>query len=275
MTVTRGNSPIPWRLRYSARAKRVRIIVRPGDVEVVAPPGTPVRGRHGIEAFVHSKSEWIAHSLRKVEARAAAARTVEQQYVDGARIPFRGDEALLELRLSDIDAIAIEIGDRIESEDRIRTQSRGEGETRIRNEAAYRILAVVPRSFPDEERPVAVRAAVHERLSRLALDDARRWSVHYGELLGRHPTDVRIGNQKTIWGSCAADGIIRINRRLIEAPPAAMEYVVAHEVAHLAERNHSPRFWAKLGEIQPDWRERKALLKEWERRRAMEGWSVG
>ena len=55
-----------------------------------------------------------------------------------------------------------------------------------------------------------------------------------------------------MWGSCGRDGVIRINWRLIQAPAAAMEYVVAHEVTHLVERSHGPAFWSALGEVMPE-----------------------
>ena len=250
----------PCQVRFSKRAKRVRINVRPGLVEVVAPPGTPVRGRHGIEGFVRSKREWIVRSVLKVETRAAALREAEKatqiRYVDGARIPFRGGELVLHVKTSDTRRASVEVGG---------------------SDGAQSNVAVVRlvHTTPDAERADAVRKAVLDWTSGLALDDAQRWAQHYGSRLGKHATGIRLGNQKTIWGSCAANGIIRINRKLIEAPPAAMEYVVAHEVAHLAVRNHSPNFWAKLGEIQSDWPERKALLKTWERSRALGRWTVG
>jgi predicted metal-dependent hydrolase len=60
------------------------------------------------------------------------------------------------------------------------------------------------------------------------------------------------------------DRVLVQDGRLIQAPAAAMEYVVAHEVCHLAERHHGPAFWAKLGEAMPDWNERKAALEGWE-----------
>ena len=58
--------------------------------------------------------------------------------------------------------------------------------------------------------------------------------------------------------------VIRVHWRLIQAPAAAMEYVVAHEVVHLMHRNHGPEFWDSLSRTMPDWPERKAMLDEWE-----------
>jgi hypothetical protein len=76
--------------------------------------------------------------------------------------------------------------------------------------------------------------------------------------------NARIGDQKGMWGTCGRDGVVRINWRLIQAPVAALEYVVAHEVCHLRHRSHDPKFWQTLTSALPDWPERKALLEQWE-----------
>jgi len=67
-----------------------------------------------------------------------------------------------------------------------------------------------------------------------------------------------------MWGTCGKDGVGRGNWRLVQLPPAVMEYVVAHEVCHLVDRSHSRPFGRLLGGVMPDWRERKALLEIWE-----------
>ena len=66
------------------------------------------------------------------------------------------------------------------------------------------------------------------------------------------------------WGSCGKDGVIHVHWQLVQAPAAALDYVVAHEVAHLLHRNHSPAFWATLAKTLPDRKERKAMLETWE-----------
>ena len=66
------------------------------------------------------------------------------------------------------------------------------------------------------------------------------------------------------WGTCGKDRIVRVHWGLIQAPAAAMEYVVAHEVVHLIHRNHSPEFWQMVGQTLPDWAERKVMLERWE-----------
>jgi predicted metal-dependent hydrolase len=72
---------------------------------------------------------------------------------------------------------------------------------------------------------------------------------------------VRIGDTRARWGSCTASGNVTLNWRLIFAPPAILEYVIAHEVAHLGEMNHSPRFWSCVAVLHTDYQNARGWLK--------------
>ena len=74
---------------------------------------------------------------------------------------------------------------------------------------------------------------------------------------------VRLSNARSEWGSCNARGEIRLNWRLVQLPPALAEYVVAHEVAHLVELNHSPRFWAMVETLMPGHAALRRELEDW------------
>lgn len=98
--------------------------------------------------------------------------------------------------------------------------------------------------------PVEVLAG---RLRRWLEGEARRLLTddlaHYCALAGREPPKLALSSARRRWGSCAADGAIRINWRLVMAPDAVRRSVVAHEVAHLVHFDHSPRFYRLLGQI--------------------------
>jgi len=64
------------------------------------------------------------------------------------------------------------------------------------------------------------------------------------------------------WGSCGGTGVITLNRALIQAPKPHIDYVIVHELGHLVERNHGPRFYQLLDRILPTWRERRRQLNE-------------
>ncbi len=72
---------------------------------------------------------------------------------------------------------------------------------------------------------------------------------------------ILIANQKSRWGSCSASGHIRYNYRILDIPPAICDYVIVHELCHIKEMNHSPRFWRLVSETVPDWREKRRFLR--------------
>jgi predicted metal-dependent hydrolase len=86
-------------------------------------------------------------------------------------------------------------------------------------------------------------------------------SLHAGRL-GLRARAVRIKDPSSRWGSCAPDRTLAFSWRLVMAPPFVLDYVVAHEVAHLAEMNHSPRFWATVEQLTPHREAAQAWLRE-------------
>lgn len=108
---------------------------------------------------------------------------------------------------------------------------------------------------------VAVEAAVHRWLKDEAILHFTERCRDYSTQLGLPPPAVRLSNARTRWGSCHAAGRIRMNWRLIQVPEAWIDYVAAHEVAHLRQMNHSPAFWQTVATLVPDHRERRAALR--------------
>ena len=79
--------------------------------------------------------------------------------------------------------------------------------------------------------------------------------------LDRTAPRVIVADQEKRWGSCSK-GVVRLNWRIVQAPPRVIAYVVAHEVVHLLHEDHSRAFWAALGRLLPDYEVRKARLQE-------------
>ena len=89
-------------------------------------------------------------------------------------------------------------------------------------------------------------------------EHVRIWS----ERMGLEPSRIALSSARGRWGSCSSDGSLRLNWRLMQAPLAVIEYVIIHELAHLAELNHSARFWAIVETHCPSWKKHRDWLKQ-------------
>ena len=98
------------------------------------------------------------------------------------------------------------------------------------------------------------RQRARQLVSALAEEEARRIGVSYRR--------IRIGAQRTRWGSCSPSGTLSFNWRLVLAPPEVADYVVVHELCHLRVPNHSRSFWTLLEQHRPHWRDQRAWLRE-------------
>lgn len=86
--------------------------------------------------------------------------------------------------------------------------------------------------------------------------------AHFAPLVGVDYGSITIRSQKTRWGSCSSKGNLNFNCLLLLAPPEVLDYVVVHELCHRKQMNHSPRFWAEVGRVLPDYKIRVKWLKE-------------
>lgn len=111
----------------------------------------------------------------------------------------------------------------------------------------------------DEEK---VREALKRALSRRALARVRERLAYYAPRLGVEFGRVAIRDQRSRWGSCSAKRNLNFNWKLIMAPPEALDYVVVHELCHLIEFNHSPRFWRLVEGQMPEYESWKRWLKD-------------
>lgn len=234
-----GRVRIAYGVRESARAKRRRVVVEPGRVEVVVPPGTPREGAGSAAELVREKRRWIYEKVRAVGAPSPS----EQRWLSGATIPFRG--RYIGLRVEASDVLAPEVTYR------------------------SRFYVRVPRGTPAGAREAAVGAAVTSWLEGRLEEDAGGMARRFARRLGLEAPPVRLLPMKRMWASCGKDGVIRLTPELIRVPRPVLEYVVAHEVAHLVHRNHSKAFWRVVATLLPDWRDRRAWLLRYESERSL------
>jgi len=112
---------------------------------------------------------------------------------------------------------------------------------------------------PDDSERLAL--ALARFLHRSAKDYLPQRVAVWSQRMGLFPKSVSLSSARSRWGSCTSAGAVRLNWRLMQAAPDAIDYVVIHELAHLAELNHSPRFWAIVAAHCPDWKKHRDWLK--------------
>ena len=230
--LTKRNSLVSG-LRYSKRTKNQRIVVTPEAVEVVAPPDTP---SEQITAFVDSKCRWLFNAVE--DCRPKHSPEIPQRYVSGAKVMYRGRRLMLQVESADVEQVMITC-------------------------KSHFYIQVAHHLTTDKQQDGIEQAMIAWKRDRVLLD-IQHFARVYASKLGIKPVDIKLSEQKHVWGSCGKDKIIRINWQLIYTPVSVLEYVVAHELVHLLHRHHGDAFWEALGNVMPDWRERKASLKSWE-----------
>jgi predicted metal-dependent hydrolase len=120
----------------------------------------------------------------------------------------------------------------------------------------------VPRSLTGGQRHRAIRAAFEQwylvRAENRLPDRVNR----VARLLGVRPAAILVRDQRQRWASCSPSGTLRFNWRALMAPPALLDYVVAHELAHMRVRTHSADYWAIVAQAIPDYRRLRERLRE-------------
>lgn len=202
-------------LEYEVRRSSRRSLSLRVDEEGAVRVAVPLRTTQAeIEAFVGQHRDWL---LRQLSARAARP---DFEAVDGASFPLLGRPCLL------------------------RVDAGRKRSAWAQDEAGHMVLRV------GEEDPAG---ALLRALKRRALEDyAPRLAEHCARF-GVAVPPLRLTSARTRWGSCSTRSGIRLHWRLIHLEPELIDYVVAHEVAHLAEMNHSPRFWRLVETLHPQW----------------------
>ena len=121
---------------------------------------------------------------------------------------------------------------------------------KMRQRAAKRAAA---HSFSEEERKELIRKALKIIPDRVA---------HFAPIVGVTYGKITVRDQKTIWGSCSTKGNLNFNYMLAALPDEAVDYIVVHELCHRKEMNHSPKFWAEVEKVIPDYKRIRKWLKE-------------
>jgi predicted metal-dependent hydrolase len=230
-TVQWGSTKIPYEIRRSSRRSTVSLTIDPKDgLFVTAPTTTPVSR---LDAVVRTKARWVVERLKRTKG--APANLPSREFVSGEGYLYLGRQ--LRLRVLGVGPPAP-----------------------IRRRGGWLELPV-PRELDGCHQGRYVRAALVDWYRRMAAKRLPQLVETWAARAELAVKSVVIAEQSKRWGSCS-DGVVRLNWRVIQAPKTLAEYVVAHEVAHLAHKHHGPAFWATLGRLMPDYETRKVRLKE-------------
>jgi len=182
-----------------------------------------------LESLIAQKADWIQ---KKLSAR-NENKIPAQQWLDGERLLLLGNTITLALR----------------HDERSRAVSYQPG-----------LLAL---AMPNHDDESAVSRKVLQWYKKQALTDFARRLEIFSARLGVALPKLLISNARTRWGSCNSKKEVRLNWRLLQAPPHLINYVICHELAHLKEMNHSAKFWAVVASIYPDYKAAEKELKVW------------
>jgi predicted metal-dependent hydrolase len=203
------------------RARRYILRIRPDGTLRVTVP----RGgsRREAEQFVRKHQRWIRRERDRVSVERAP-----REWADGSEILLRGEPVRIAVAAADAD-------------DRF-TVCYGE----------RRVTASVA---------VGIRTAIETDMKSLAREELVTRLHDLGCAHNLMPGAVSIRNQRSRWGSCARNGNIALNFRLVQMPPAVRDYVLLHELMHIKQQNHSRRFWRLVEAVCPAFRDAERWLR--------------
>ena len=215
----------------TSRARKVVIKVHPDQRVVATVPDDATT--ESINNAVLKRARWIWDSIREFASQ--KDYVFEKQYISGETMFYLGKRYMLKvIEDSELDP-SVKL-------------SRG------------KLNVTLKANMPNKQQTVKgllntwykhkAKVTFHERLNEMLL------KATWVEGLPRF----RIMAMKTQWGSCSTQGNLMLNPHLVKAPKECIDYVILHELCHIAEHNHSERFWRLLTQVMPNWKEVKAKL---------------
>jgi predicted metal-dependent hydrolase len=231
-----GEHRVGYALRR-VRRRSIGFIVSAEGLSVNAPRWVSLQN---IDAAVQAKGSWILRKLQEQQERSRRVEASRIEWRDGTSLPFLGETVIIVL------------------------DPRAAGA--VLNTAAD-ALPGVPRltlhvGLPQNAAPEQIRDVVQSWLQRQALRVFTERCQHFAASLNVKMRRLSLSAAQTRWGSASADGSIRLNWRLVHFGLQVIDYVVAHELAHLREMNHSAAFWDVVRSVVPDYEKMRDTLKD-------------
>jgi predicted metal-dependent hydrolase len=235
-----GDAVVAYEFRRGKR-RSIGFMVGPEGLTVSAPKWVPL---YEVDAALQEKSDWIQRKLGDAHERRQRAESARIEWRDGATFPFLGEQVIVVL-------------DPRHAFDEVGAVLNTDGEA----------LPGLPRltlhvGLPHHAQAAQVRDAVQAWLMRQAKRLFTERLDHFAPQLGVQWRKLVLSNAGTRWGTAHADGLIRLNWRLIHFRLPVIDYVVAHELSHLRVMDHSPRFWDTVSTVVPEYAQLRRQLKD-------------
>jgi len=224
--VVLSGTAVDYRLQR-VRRRTIGMAVDLEGISVRAPRWIPVAE---IEAALVERGAWILKTLAAWRAR--RRDVLPGEWRSGATLLYRGHDLALALFPSKAASIRADL---------------------------FHLTVLDPAAAD----PPSVERLVHQWLRDETLRLFAPLAAQLAARLDRPPPPIRVSRARGEWGSCNQRGVIALNWRLTQLPPPLADYIVAHEVAHLVELNHSPRFWAQVERLVPGHERLRKALREW------------
>lgn len=225
------NLNLPYTLGRSRR-RTIGFSVSTKGLRVTAPRWVSLTD---IEGVLRTKSDWILRKWHEVKGREQRTAALTVAWQDGAELPFLGHP--LRLRLS---------------------EARGLRLSEASAESPAELWLPLPSTASEERWRQTVKTWLQAQARAFFLPRL----AHFADLAGVPVPSLRLSSAHTRWGSASSRGVVSLNWRLIHFSPEVIDYVIAHEVAHLREMNHSAKFWAIVGELMPGYEAQRAHLRD-------------
>jgi hypothetical protein len=245
-TVLSAGAPAPRELRLGehriayalrrARRHTIGFVVGPQGLTVSAPRWV---GVGEVEAALRAKAPWILRKLGEQQERQRRLEAARIDWRDDTSVPFLGKAVIVRLDPGVAGAV-LQVGDESSA-----------GGPRL----------TLHLGLPPHARPEQMRDAVQGWLQRQARRVFEERCALFSARLQVRPTRLVLSTAASRWGSASADGSIRLNWRLVHFALPVIDYVVAHELAHLREMNHGPAFWAMVRQVLPGFESARGALR--------------
>lgn len=211
----------PYKLIRSRRRSVALVVARDATLVVRAPLRMPL---YFIEAFLEERRDWVDRTVARV--REENIHVLKRRYLDGEYFRFLGVEYPLRMVESASRPLLFE-----------------SGEFLLFQHSRHRARSLFAAWYRREARRI-----LEERTALIS-------NQH-----GLRPERISIKDMRSRWGSCGPDGSLNFNMRLVMAPLSVIDYVVAHELAHLLHRNHSRVFWDMVAMMHPNYQQDRRFL---------------